>query len=55
MVVYNMLGAVVKTENITDASGAVRMDVSTLENGVYFTSLEVAGKQVSTKRLVVTH
>jgi hypothetical protein len=55
MVIYNMLGAVVKTESITDAEGNVRMDVSTLENGVYFTSLEVDGKQVSTKRLVVTH
>lgn len=55
MVVYNMLGAVVMNETITDIEGNVRMDVSTLENGVYFTSLEVAGKQVSTKRLVVTH
>jgi len=55
MVVYNMLGAVVMTETITDIEGNVRMDVSTLENGVYFTSLEVSGKQVSTKRIVVAH
>lgn len=55
MVVYNMLGAVVKTETIEEQEGTFRMDVSTLENGVYFTALEVDGKQLSTKRLVVSH
>lgn len=55
LVIYNMLGAVVRTENVTDIEGTIKMDVSTLENGVYFTSMEVGGKQVATKRLVVTH
>lgn len=55
MVVYNMLGEAVRTEALQGASGIVRMDVSDLENGVYFTSMEVEGKQVATKRLVVTH
>lgn len=55
MVIYNMLGDVVKTETLADAEGTFRMDVSTLDNGVYFTSLEVDGKQLSTKRLVVSH
>lgn len=55
IVVYNMLGAVVRTETLDAAEGTFRMDVSTLDNGVYFTSLEVDGKQLSTKRLVVTH
>lgn len=55
MVIYNMLGDIVKTETLSDAEGTCRMDVSTLESGVYFTSLEVDGKQISTKRLVVTH
>lgn len=55
LVIYNMLGAVVKTQTLEDAQGTVRVDVATLEGGVYFTSLEVNGKQLSTKRLVVTH
>jgi hypothetical protein len=55
MVVYNMLGDVVKTESLSDAEGIFRMDVATLGNGVYFTALEVDGKQLSTKRLVVSH
>jgi hypothetical protein len=55
MVIYNMLGEAVKTETLVDAEGTFRMDVSILDNGVYFTSLEVDGKQLSTKRLVVSH
>lgn len=55
IVVYNMLGDVVKTETLEESEGTCHMDVSTLGNGVYFTSLEVDGKQLSTKRLVVTH
>ena len=55
LVIYNMLGDVVKTETLAEAEGTFRMDVATLDNGVYFTSLEVNGKQLSTKRLVVSH
>ncbi len=55
LVVYNMLGEAVKSEVLVDQQGTFRMDVSTLDAGVYFTSLEVNGKQLSTKRLVVTH
>jgi hypothetical protein len=55
MVIYNMLGEAVRTETLSDAEGTFRMDVSVLDNGVYFTSLEVNGKQLSTKRLVVSH
>lgn len=55
LVIYNMLGAVVKSETLADAEGTIKTDVSTLENGVYFASLEVNGKQISTKRIVVTH
>lgn len=55
IVIYNMLGAVVRTKMLDDAQGTFCMDVAGLENGVYFTSLEVDGKQVSAKRLVVSH
>lgn len=55
LVIYNMLGALVKSETLVDADGTIKTDVSTLENGVYFVSLEVNGKQLSTKRIVVTH
>lgn len=55
LVIYNMLGDIVISSPVNDAEGTLRFEISTLENGVYFTSLEVGGKQLSTKRLVVTH
>jgi hypothetical protein len=55
LVIYNMLGDIVMTANVNDAEGTLRFEISALQNGVYFTSLEVAGKQVSTKRLIVSH
>jgi hypothetical protein len=55
MVVYNMLGEKVMETRVEDVEGAVKMDVSTLGQGVYFCSLENDGKLLATRRLVVTH
>ncbi len=55
LMVYNMLGAVVMETEITSAEGTVRMDVSTLDQGVYFCSLVSDGKTHATRRLVVSH
>jgi hypothetical protein len=55
MVVYNMLGEKVMETRVEDTEGAVKMDVSTLGQGVYFCSLENDGKLLATRRLVVTH
>ncbi|MFM2018665.1 MAG: Secretion system C-terminal sorting domain [Bacteroidota bacterium] len=55
IVIYSMLGTIVRTETLEAAEGTFRMDVSALESGVYFASLEVDGKQVSAKRLVISH
>lgn len=55
LVIYNMLGANVMQADITSAEGTVRMDVSSLEQGVYFCSLVADGKTVATRRLVVSH
>ncbi|MDQ3108935.1 MAG: T9SS type A sorting domain-containing protein [Bacteroidota bacterium] len=55
MVVYNMLGERVLETRVEDMEGAVKMDVSTLGQGVYFCSLENDGKLLATRRIVVTH
>lgn len=55
LVVYNMLGVRVMETRIDEIEGTVRMDVSNLDQGIYFCSLESDGKTLSTKRLVVTH
>lgn len=54
-VVYNMLGAVVLESPVNETEGAVKMDVSSLEQGIYFCTLESDGKAVATRRLVVSH
>jgi hypothetical protein len=55
VVVYNMLGDKVKEIRIEETDGVAKFDVSDLEQGIYFCSLESDGKILSTKRLVVTH
>jgi hypothetical protein len=55
MVIYNMLGERVMETNVEEMEGIVKMDVSTLGQGVYFCSLESDGKTLTTRRLVVTH
>lgn len=55
MVIYNMLGERVKETTIEEMEGVVKMDVSTLGQGVYFCSLESEGKTLTTRRLVVAH
>jgi hypothetical protein len=55
MVVYNMLGDRVMETIVEETEGVVKMDVSSLEQGIYFCSLESDGKTFATRRLVVTH
>jgi hypothetical protein len=54
LVVYNMLGASVLETTISDAEGTIRMDAGILADGVYFCTLINNGRQVLTKRLMVT-
>lgn len=55
MVVYNMLGDRVMETSVETMEGVVKMDVSSLGQGVYFCSLESDGKTLTTRRLVVAH
>jgi hypothetical protein len=55
MVIYNMLGDRVIETPIEEMEGVVKMDISILEQGVYFCTLVSDGKTLSTRRLVVTH
>lgn len=53
MVIYNMLGARVMETEVEGLEGTLKMDVSRLDQGVYFCSLESDGKTLATRRLVV--
>lgn len=51
--VYNVAGVVVKETNLYSVSGETQIDVSDLESGLYFYSLQVNNQIISTKKLLV--
>ena len=52
--IYNMLGTLVKTVSLDSYSNNTKIDVASLEEGMYFYSVVVGGKAVKTSRLVVS-
>lgn len=54
LVMYNMLGEKVREMVLTETEGTAKVDVSTLTQGVYFCSLTIDGKAVTTRRVAVT-
>jgi hypothetical protein len=52
--IYNMLGAVVKTVSLETYNNNTKVDVSSLEEGMYFYSVLVGGKAIKTSRLIVS-
>lgn len=55
IVLHNMLGAKVEEYQLGGLQGVAVMNVEELENGVYFYSLVVDEKVISTQKLVVSH
>jgi hypothetical protein len=54
IVIRNLLGAVVKEVVLTDRSGKATINVSDLNDGVYFYSIIVNNETIETKRLIVS-
>ena len=52
--VYSMLGSKVKQVRLEENSGTMSLDVSSLPSGMYFYTLNVDGKVISTKKMLVT-
>lgn len=55
LIVYNMLGAVVRTASIPGKSGALVLPTSDLKAGVYIVSFVSGGRLKDSCRLVVSH
>jgi hypothetical protein len=55
LVVYNMLGTLVKEVKLEEQQGTVRLNVAELTAGVYFYSLVADNKVITTRKLVVSH
>jgi len=51
--VFNMLGSVVKESILQKGGSKIKMDVSNLDNGVYFYSVLLNGNVYTTKKLVI--
>ncbi|MCF8464429.1 MAG: T9SS type A sorting domain-containing protein [Flavobacteriales bacterium] len=51
---YSMLGAKVRKVALKEKQGVLKMDVSTLPAGMYFYTLMVDDKSISTKKMLVT-
>lgn len=51
---YDFLGKEIKTLSLKKGSGSIMLDINNLQPGIYFYSLEIDKKIVSTKRLVVS-
>jgi type IX secretion system substrate protein len=54
IVIYDMLGKVVKQNVLADTQGVAKMNVADLNAGVYFYSLLVNDKAITTKKLIIS-
>ncbi|MGB1317795.1 MAG: T9SS type A sorting domain-containing protein [Flavobacteriales bacterium] len=52
--VFSMLGSKVKDLKLSENQGTLKMDVASLPSGMYFYTLNVDGKDISTKKMLVT-
>jgi hypothetical protein len=52
--IYNMLGTLVKTVSLDAYNNSTKIDIASLEEGIYFYSVLVGGKTIKTSRLVVS-
>lgn len=55
LIIYNMLGSVVKKVKLTNKQGVVMIDGNEFENGIYFCAIQNEGKVFQTSRIVVSH
>jgi len=55
LVLQNVLGSEVREQTISGGSGKIIMNVGDLPEGVYFYSLFVNGKSISTRKLLIRH
>lgn len=53
IVIYNLVGSVVKQVNLQNQEGRINMDVSDLSAGVYVYSLEAGNRTITSKKLSI--
>jgi hypothetical protein len=53
IVIHNLLGSLVRTIDISETSGTLRTDISDLDVGMYFYTLEVNNKAVAARKFII--
>ena len=53
--IYNSIGAIVYTKTLEEKQDNLRISVSDYKNGLYFCSLQIDGKLLNTKKILINH
>ncbi|MBI9054579.1 MAG: T9SS type A sorting domain-containing protein [Bacteroidales bacterium] len=53
--IYNSIGAVIYSKNLEDKQDKLKLSVSDYNNGLYFCSLQIDGKLLNTKKILINH
>ncbi len=55
IMVYNLLGSLISSVDLSEAAGTVKLDVAELESGMYFYTFLINGKAVVSKKFIIRH
>jgi type IX secretion system substrate protein len=53
--IYNSIGAVVFSKELKDKHDKIKVLVSDFKNGLYFCSLQIDGKLLNTRKIIINH
>ncbi len=53
--IYNSIGAVVYTKSLEEKQDNFKISVSDYKNGLYFCSLQIDGKPLNTRKILINH
>lgn len=52
---FNLIGQKVKQTRLTSTFGTAKMDVQSLKSGIYFMYLKVDGRDITSRKVVISH
>ena len=55
LIIYNSIGAIVYKKNLHEKQDNLKLSVSDYKNGLYFCSLQIDGKLLNTKKILINH
>ena len=53
--IYNSIGSVVFSKELKDKQDKIKIPVADYKNGLYFCSLQIDGKLLNTRKIIVNH